>query len=320
MKYKLLLPLAITLGLMSSHVQATAPSVNTKAHVGTYNLILQGDLNTNSDIEGRAFIGGSVNMSGSILEVGTHLPISPNVDAVTIVGDVDAQIVRTFNNNNIVYGGNPNSTIFEGGSATQVAQATLQSNFDAIWAQATYDSAFFKSLSKTGDVVLSQQGKKGTFQNDNTLALNVFNIDSTTFLTNQNGVFDLLTTPTAPIVINVSGAVDINLTAGPQGNFANFNAGKNVLWNFYDATSIDFNGGSWFGSVLAPKADINLGGGNLNGGLVAKSLDAQSELHNALYTYMPPTEPPSEVSAPASALIMALGLTFMGYRRFKNKV
>ncbi|MCF2949943.1 choice-of-anchor A family protein [Paraglaciecola aquimarina] len=315
MKNKFLLSVVVSLSLLTPQVFATTSSVNTAAHVGTYNLILQGDLTTNSDIQGQAFINGNVNMLGQVLEVGAHLPSSPSVDAVTVVGNINASTVRVFNNNNIVYGDESNigSTTFEGGTTNVRDTDILKTEFNAIWSQAVADSKTFKELTPTS-VFDTADNNILKFKNDNSLDLNVFTI--TTDSLSSNGTFDFLSTPTVPVIINVSGEGVINLTSKPSGSFANFANASNVLWNFYEASTINFNSGSWYGSVLAPGADITLAGGNIDGGIAAKSLDAQSELHNALFTYTPP--PSNDVPAPAGLLFMGLGLIFMGYRRFKK--
>jgi choice-of-anchor A domain-containing protein len=311
MKCKILFSIAVVLGLVSSQVSAT------NANVGTYNLILKGELTADSDIEGRIFVG-SIDVA-NILDVGSRLAADPTVDAVTVVGDIAANKVRALNGN-IVYGGaigsttlttnNPLSTI------SNPSQSTLQANFDTLWATVEADSAYFASLDETG-ILNSTDKNNMKFENDNSLNLNVFNIDTTNL--NSNGGLGFDVDPTAPVVINVSGTGTINITSKALGNMATATAATNIIWNFFEANVINFSNGSWYGSVLAPNATINSTGGNIEGGVAALSLDINGELHNSLYTYTPPT-PPSEVPAPAGLAIIGLGLLLIARRKRANKV
>lgn len=308
--FKFLFSAVVALGLTSSQVSATS------ANVGTYNLILKGELTSNSDIEGRIFVGGIKNSTN--LDVGSRLNADPTVDAVTVVGDITGtRTVRTLNGN-IVYGGDIGSTaLTASNSASTISnptQSSLETSFDTLWSTVEADSAYFRSLDETGILNASTPtGNNGMkFENDNSLALNVFNIDTTNLV--SNGGFDFDATPRVPVVINVSGTGTINITSKAQGNMATATAATNIIWNFFEADVISFSNGTWYGSVLAPNATINSRGGNIEGGVAALSLDINGELHNSLYTYTPPT-PPSEVPAPAGLTIIGLALLLMIRRK-----
>jgi choice-of-anchor A domain-containing protein len=155
------------------------------------------------------------------------------------------------------------------------------------------------------------------FTADETSGLNVINVNASAL--SNGGEFDFSSVPQVPVVINVIGSGDLvlnskagNKGAGLQGD----SLASMILWNFNTATSIKFSGDGWVGSILAPYANVSGTTGHLEGALAAKSYNGNVELHNSLYSYTPP--PTGEVPAPAGALIMALGLTFMGYRRFKK--
>ena len=307
MKYLFNIVIVATVGLLAGNVFAA----NTMAHVGTYNLILKEDLTYNSHIGGKTLIGGDVT-SGSLAEVGAQIS-DPGVDAVTVLGDI-AGFVRAQNGTNILYGSKTGTTANnDGGTSTQIADmSAAQANFDSIWNQAVADSLEFKTLSSTGGFDTSDFNNK-RFLNDNALALNVFNIDASDIV--SGGGFQFATNLTVPVIINVAGTGTINIGAKAMGNFGKTNAAPLVLWNFYQAEQITFADG-WNGSLLAPYAHINLSTGSFDGGLVALSLTSDKQLHNELYTYQPPSTPPTEASAPAGLLFIALGLCVMLRRRF----
>ncbi len=78
-------------------------------------------------------------------------------------------------------------------------------------------------------------------------------------------------------VINVSGTT-INTKNLTIGTFDGVEPGQ-ILFNFYEATSLSFMGGGLAGTILAPNADVTVmagsGGGDvaITGGLIAKSLN-----------------------------------------------
>jgi choice-of-anchor A domain-containing protein len=323
--FKFLFSTIVVLGLLSSEVGATTTTVNTNAHVGTYNLILKDDYKNQNGghVHGSSLVGGDWTTSVD-QPVGHELTGTDPVDAVTVLGEINGGgNLKVLNGNNIVYGSLNGATVSldgTGGTSTLISDLANTSapsdTFTSVWNQVVADSAYFKSLDETGILNTSTPtGNNGMkFQNDNSLALNVFNIDTTNLV--SNGGFDFDVTPTAPVVINVSGTGTINITSKALGNMTSPAAASNILWNFFEADVINFSNGSWYGSVLAPSAAVNLTGGNLEGGLAAFSLLADRELHNALYSYTPPTTtPPSEVPAPAGLALIGLALVFMVRRK-----
>ena len=237
-------------------------------NVGTYNLILKNDLDTSSDIEGRLLVGGNVNMAGKSLKVGSLLGADPTVDAVTIVGDIKANDVQALNGN-IVYGGNKYSTnliVNSGNTATAVSQGLLQAEFNSVYQSVIDDSNYYKTLAANGTFNTSDMNNL-KFESNSSDDLLVFNINGTDLL---NGSFSFGFTPTVPIIINVAGTGALNINSKALGNFSKEVASL-VLWNFFDYTSIGFNGDGWNGSVLAPNADITSGTGSLDGGFAALS-------------------------------------------------
>ncbi|MCW5759804.1 MAG: choice-of-anchor A family protein, partial [Phenylobacterium sp.] len=77
------------------------------------------------------------------------------------------------------------------------------------------------------------------------------------------------------VVVNVAGT-DISLPGS-----INFNNGQglgaSVIWNFYEATSINLGSKTWFGSILAPNAELKFGNG-IEGSVVARSVIQTGEV------------------------------------------
>ncbi|NVK54253.1 MAG: choice-of-anchor A family protein [Alteromonadaceae bacterium] len=265
-------------------------------NVGTYNLILKNDLSTSSDIEGRIMIGGNIN--GSSTDVGSRIPLDADVDAVTVVGDINAPSLKA-QNGHIVYGGNANTNnLITNSSTGQVIkedQSLLQTRFDEIYQSVIDDSYDYKNLASNGTFNTSDQNKK-LFESDSTDDVLVFNIDGDDL---RYGGLEFNFMPTVPIIINVAGTGELNINAKAQGNYFNKNTvSPLVLWNFYDYTKLRFNGDGWNGSVLAPYADISSYTGSLDGGIAALSYTGGVELHNKLFTFEPNTSGPKDEELP----------------------
>src|SRR5690606_23493688 len=79
------------------------------------------------------------------------------------------------------------------------------------------------------------------------------------------------------VVVNIRGS------SATFGGFATqFSGGidqHGVLYNFVDATSITAQGFGFWGTVLAPHADIHFTNGSFDGGIYARSLTGNAEGH-----------------------------------------
>ncbi|GEM_PF-993449 len=276
----------------------------------TYNLIVKDDLTSSQHIYEKVIVGGDLHIDGN-LEVGSRINSDPKVDAVSVVGDINSGLLKAMQGHNIVYGG-VNSANVElngsGGSIRQENQAQLGQEFDVLYDQVMSESLYYKNLTANSIFDTSDTNNmkliSGASVSD---PLQIYDIAATDTLSVQNASFDFSSKPTTPVVINVSGT-DIIIKSKATGSFATQQFASMVLWNFYEAESIEFSQDGWYGSVLAPYADITAGNaGAMNGSIAALSYEGNIEIHNALYNYTPPT-PPTAVSEPGSLIVFATGL------------
>jgi choice-of-anchor A domain-containing protein len=111
-------------------------------------------------------------------------------------------------------------------------------------------------------------------------------------------------------VFNISGSSFTSPTN------ANMNAiQQNVLFNFYNATTLSLSG--WETSVLAPDAVASLPGSPFDGFIYAQSISTQTEIHNDVFTGTLP--PPTQVPEPGAPTLLATGLAAIaGMRRARS--
>ena len=87
-----------------------------------------------------------------------------------------------------------------------------------------------------------------------------------------------------------------------------------MIWNFYEATSIDLGSKSWYGSVLAPYADLKTGN-FIEGSVVARNFAQNGEIHMNNWAgslTIKAEELQSAVPEPATWAMLILGFGFVG--------
>ncbi len=193
-------------------------------------------------------------------------------------------------------------------------------------------TSYYKTLSTTLKG-LSTEGSTSAFNNDSKLlTLTNTTKSQAVFSTSLSGVkeLSLVTRNDAELVVinvvdtkvNLSGFgnLTINGKTGPE-------AWSKVIWNFPNATNLDFSNLSWKGAVLAPLAELTLASGNIEGQVITKSATLGSgsgEFHNYPFigllptvtvptpdptpTPTPPTPTPPSTSIPEPSALAALAL------------
>lgn len=291
------------------------------AHAGPlsdYNLVLFGDLNTSSNVKvyGKALIGGSLNSSG---EFGSHLnDVSFNAtNNVEVIGNVSSPNL-TIQNGYLGYGGSKtigNLNCNEGGLPQSSCvralddKSAVASKLGGFYESLSSESDFYRGFAQTGDVTGTKLSYSGLATD-----LVVFNIAGDALFGN-NANWQLDFGNAANVVINVSG---INLknpgSVNLSGNGFTTSTYSNILWNFYEATSLDLANG-WKGNVLAVDADVKIMN-DIDGSLAAKSYTGSGQIHHYYWDYTPPSTDVPETGA--LGLLLA-GLGMMGFSRVRRR-
>jgi choice-of-anchor A domain-containing protein len=258
---------------------AAAAALSATEILRTFNAVVAGNFALRSDVAGPVVVGG--NLTGGQGDFyGKHLPAAGSTFAgystLAVYGNVD----------NARYNVNAGSVHVAGHAIGSVSignrvnyGAVLPYSFDNIWSTLTAASTGLSRLTPGTQAPLPAAGTNGATLNavlgsvpgqSNVAVINVTAKQLESYpdvKVNLNGA--------TTVIVNVTGS---SFTGRP--NIHNNQNGfmYNVIWNFVDATAIDFGGTGWAGTVLAPNALVTTGN-PIDGTLIAKGFDGTSELH-----------------------------------------
>jgi len=259
-----------------------------------WNLIVFNNVTSSSEVEGRSFIGGDLNGNSSNYNIGpANTANNGNQPALTVVGNVNGSSKNLNNGGGASIGGNLNTQLNLNGANQTVnvgGSISTQQNVNQNTENANLGSSFTQSLNDQKNLLISSLGSlqsnlkaltatdSASISNNqlsitgNSSGVSVFNL-SLSQLSSLNNI---------SVVAPTGGTVVINV-AGTSGTIsANFNSsanlGSNVIWNFYEATSLTF-ANNFLGSVLADNAAVTNTAGYIQGTLVANSFTQNAEVH-----------------------------------------
>ncbi|MGC4016638.1 MAG: choice-of-anchor A family protein [Luteolibacter sp.] len=277
-----------------------------------YNVITRGNFSTTSEVEGRTLVGGSL-ISQNSANFGIKLQgkVSSTTPVLSVHGDIVSGNPLNLNAGSLEIGGNLNNRKinYNGGGSLLTGYTT---DGTAIINSLDLASQALSALNKNSSFIMPAD-QPAAFKFNATPDSNgvaVFSVSaSDLFSNNKVQQIELNLNGASDIVINVSG-VNIVWTAGNMvGVFNQDDVRDNIVWNFYEATTIDFGSHAMNGQILAPLADVTTSG-VINGSIYANSLTTTSEVHlpgyNGSLTLVP---------EPSSALLGGLGMTLLLCRR-----
>ncbi|MEM1327333.1 MAG: collagen-binding domain-containing protein, partial [Bacteroidota bacterium] len=271
-----------------------------------YSLIAFGDLNSVTEIEGSAIIGGDYNIANSI-QVGNELTTANygndlSRKALEVAGGVVAGSSINVQNYSagfvdpVVYNSGVQGTVqdksngqrtvsIQNGNdpnASLMQVATIGAKVSEIEADIQFATDQLCMQTTTSNVVFDDATQNATLTvTDNNAAVLTLSATEAASFFNTTTSFDVITpnnaTYTAPIIINVKGTDYSGIPTSFDATTINIALWDNIVWNFCEATAINITT-TVKGSLLAPNADVTLGG-NIDGVLVANDVDVNSESH-----------------------------------------
>eukprot|EP00977_Amphora_coffeiformis_P002861 scaffold538_cov166-Amphora_coffeaeformis.AAC.3 len=267
----------------------------------SYDLFSVGNVWTSSEVEGKTFIGGDLT-SGNSANFGIHLSSTTDV-TFEIAGGFTGGNPININKGSLAHNSAVNSflqnpavgwnvdgrmvNINDGNSgAGASADAGIGTKAATLKASLEDLSMFLKNLPDTTSISLPGS-------NDQPQAVNI-QIDSVdaagvAILTlNGNSLFDNQKVQQIEIknnvgaelvVINVEGTSISWNNGNMVGSFLTQVSGRSkMIWNFYEATHIDFKSKNMMGNVVAPYAHVKTQA-NIDGATAVGSFESMSEVH-----------------------------------------
>lgn len=282
-----------------------ATALTAAAHAGIvtdYNLFVKGNYTTTSEVDGKSLIGGSVFGPAANFAIKLTPAIDYiNTDTLIIGGNLNLTNTQ-LNAGNLLISGSVNGNVNFNGGGSQTTSPSALAIAQAAAAQVDQTSAFLASLSATHSITIPN-GQPGPVNINAGPGISVFNISGSQLLNNtfvqQIG---LNMNGADSVIINVSGT-NINYTNGNQvGEFTQAFAQSHVLWNFFEAETLNLGAFQFNGAVLAPFAAVQFDGG-INGSVAVESLDAKGEVRHPVYEGFIPAPGAASLAMVAAASI-----------------
>lgn len=280
-------------------------SQNINDLLNQWNIVTSGDLKAVNDYSGSAYVGGNVTKSTSF-DVGKGVS-NPSTVSLAVAGNIVSGSAINVDGGSVAVGGSANGRNFNmnsSGTLTQGNPSLLPASpVDAIMAA----SLSWSTLTPNSSISLSSSALN---LNCGSGDLAVFNVSAADLFVNNKDLHLVLSSGTKDVIINVSGDT---MNTG-NSKFTSLQAmDEHVIFNFYQATSVDF-GSESYGYVVAPGADVT-SDNNFNGGIMAKSLSA-GEVHLAPWEGDVPS---SSVPEPTTWFAGASTLGMLGFGLFRQR-
>ncbi|WP_430423584.1 collagen-binding domain-containing protein [Phenylobacterium sp.] len=251
--------------------------------------------------------GANMNGGGSVTVDGNVKKVNANGASVYAGGNVEGT-----NAKDIYYGGSiktSNGTKHAGDKSADGLQAAIEEQAAIYEQELQATSNYLAELDATS--IMTTTSQQAIFNPGLGSGAAIFSIsDLKGQLTGKSQLIVEAPESYDLIVINVAGA-KVSLPSSINFN-SSANLGQKVIWNFFEATSIDLGSKSWYGSVLAPKADLKIGN-FIQGSVVARSLVQNGAIKMDNYrSSVTVAEFAGGVPEPATWAMMILGFGAIG--------
>lgn len=302
---------------------ALAPSAAWATTAIDYNIVVSGNFTaTNSDVEGRVAAGGNISVGGYSIGANAtgsgYVAVAGGTFNGTSGGSASGSTLAssyagTAAPGQTQYSISGSKDTYAGGASSPIAIASEMARLSALSADLYNNSASYGTLG-----AYSLQNSNVTFTGSSS-GVNIFNISDVVLATASSFTFAVPTGGTA--IINVIGNSSTSSGSATISNTGTSGLSEaNILYNFYDATSVNLT--TVYGSVLAANADISTSYGVINGQVFAKSFSGSTQINavdpnNGSSTYFSNTgllsrAVGSAVPEPATWGLMLIGFGAIG--------
>ncbi len=251
------------------NVQNTSNNLVDLGIASTFNVFVLQDLTQpSSDTQGKMAVGKDASLAN--YSVGDQLPNSSGTVDVLIVGRNLTFTSGAVYAGNVVYGNSTNLPIYP-----VSIEGSLRQDYpiDFNSAQAYLNNLSQQLSTHTSNGTVTYQWG-GLFLTGTDPFLNVFYVSGSVLSTANN--FEINVPNGSVVVINIDGD---HITW--KGGLSVFGTSiNNVLFNFYEANSIEIKNIDVRGTILAPYANVNFISGVQNGQMIAYSLEGAGQFNN----------------------------------------
>ncbi|MDL2357279.1 MAG: choice-of-anchor A family protein [Pseudomonadota bacterium] len=245
----------LLISLLAAH-GSQAGVIDLTGAIGGANLYAIHDFTApSSDVEGALLAGGNVKLSSYSVNALNKDAFGTNGYALVAGGNLT--LTGGSINNGLAYVGGTTTLTYAAAAPTS---RTSPIDFNAAAAYYNTLSTTLSRVGATGSVAALYSGVKLTGSGNG--KVDVFNVSESMFRNSSSWTLDKLTAGET-LIFNVSGN---SVTFNEGGISFEPLAGYNVLFNFYEATSVNVKG--VIGSVLAPKAAVTADWGVINGTVI----------------------------------------------------
>ncbi|MDR5171724.1 choice-of-anchor A family protein [Methylobacillus flagellatus] len=266
------------LGMLAVLAAISAPAAAGTIDLGVasnYNAFIFGDYTTwGNSVAGALAIGGNATLSSNSIANGK------NNEYGLVVGGNFNQVNGGSLNGNAWIGGNNGITQQYSVSGRVDTAATVAAPIDFATAKSELSalSSQLAGVTATGSyAALDQWNQNSKVFTGSGANVEFFSLNASEFASFNNLFFNSIAAGTT-LIFNVAGE---SATLGWQ--WQGFGSQYNVLFNFYEATSVTLNASSLYASILAVDATINPGSGNLYGTVVANNWNNSVTLGNGSF-------------------------------------
>jgi len=282
---------------------AQAGVIDLGSIMGGANVYTTGNFNAySSDVEGAIVAGGDVTIQGYAV----NLKNRPAFASHAIVAGGNISLTSGTIHNAPVYAGKTVSMT----SAEPPPRSTVNPiDFNAASRQFADIAAGLSVIDKTGTILRQDSANKVIGSGKG--GVDIFNVSADFLSGGNNWVLEGLTKGQT-LIFNISGEHGV-FNGGMETLW-----GYNVLFNFFEASTVDVKG--VLGSVLAPHATVVHNWGVIKGQVIADSwessvqVDAENYFKSVdvpgfeLVDNNPPVDTPNEVPEPGTLVLMMAGL------------
>lgn len=268
--------------------RALASPVSAIDTLKQFNVVVFGDLNTNSDVEGRTLVLGNVMGGSGTFFTRSNLVAPSDYGALVVAGSVSGGWKNVNGNGNASIAGDAQNMNMNGGTAYVGGTAKNVNGKKVTGAKVDVPdvetglkdfSTQLTTLKPTSAVSVTKN-KADFVVTPDAAGQAIFEIlDGGSFFKSINEITFTMNGADS-VVINVGGT-DLDISENFLGGIGSKIA-SSLIWNFYEASKVTF-GSEFFGTVLAPYASIH-NGNAINGSVVADNFTLRGAARQFSFT------------------------------------